>query len=643
MSMLIGPRRSLLRGRPASSGPTPFDFDAASVTFTPKMAKRTAPGPFAAAPIVQGKWTPSSGDSVVVSRGTLVSGSFYTNFDAYQGSIVFWVTPEWNGNDSKEHNLVYWSATAYIAKATSNVLVFRMGDLYAQVSAVAWTAGTTYCVVVRWDIRNTLDGAKYVCISVNDSHTFADDATGSTVYPAATWFIGSNLSAYYGANAIIEGLTIYRRPLFDGTYGVDVGNGDELALIYAAGAGKDPTELTGSFDVCLCVPTNATAGELATGTGEAWSHPHASALLTDTFAQTTYGSSAWTAEGTPSIGPADMATAQKIFAWGYSWTNDAADEGIYQDVTVAPGDTYILRMIAHADGTSQPKLVAYDQDNTAEIASDTGTTTSTRAAPDVLTVAITIPAGCTTMRVKVINVIDSGVMYVHQVEMYATDATFSAGEYAGINSNGTIANAVLQVGSGTTALGHEVARITGASPTLFVPVKLTPVTLTVTPASQANSTETSGIRVDGLDTMTQPIANLTATSGQIRWDYTPRHSAADAVKFGNAAAYIAELYGAADNYIRVYWSAANTITLAFDDGGGAHTTTWDATGAIVAGTTYLLQIDISAAAMTLSVDGVVKATITTAISFATVPTAAHWGASQAAVSAADSTFAAPTP
>jgi hypothetical protein len=95
----------------------------------------------------------------------------------------------------------------------------------------------------------------------------------------------------YPPNAIIEGLTIYRRPLFDGTYGTDVGNGDEINLIYNSGTGKDPTLVTGSWDVVFALPTNASTGALATGTGNAWSHPHASNLLyTSTVAPLTMSS-----------------------------------------------------------------------------------------------------------------------------------------------------------------------------------------------------------------------------------------------------------------------------------------------------------------------------------------------------------------
>ena len=87
--------------------------------------------------------------------------------------------------------------------------------------------------------------------------------------------IGSRNDGSAPANAIIEGLTIYRRPLYDGAYGSNVGNGDEINLIYNSGTGKDPTLVTGSWDVVFALPTNSTVGALATGTGEALSHPHA--------------------------------------------------------------------------------------------------------------------------------------------------------------------------------------------------------------------------------------------------------------------------------------------------------------------------------------------------------------------------------
>ncbi|PIZ45089.1 hypothetical protein COY32_05630, partial [candidate division WWE3 bacterium CG_4_10_14_0_2_um_filter_41_14] len=143
--------------------------------------------------------------------------------------------------------------------------------------SVAVTAGTTYLVVGRWDLDTTLDGTNYMSISVNDVASFGGTSWPFGIAATPTDFnVGGSSRT---APGIIEGLTIYRRPLFDGTYGIDVGNGDEINQIYNSGTGKDPTLVTGSWDVVFALPTNASTGALATGTGNAWSHPHASNLL----------------------------------------------------------------------------------------------------------------------------------------------------------------------------------------------------------------------------------------------------------------------------------------------------------------------------------------------------------------------------
>ena len=261
MSMLTGTRRALLPGATKR-----LDFDPNLCTFTPSMAKRTAPGPFAAAPIVQGKWD-SSGvpDAVTFSRGSQVASNWYDNIDPYQGSIVFWITPEWNGNDGKRHDIVVASNYIYIIKHADNRLYANFtSGLTLSLSASGWVAGTTYCVVVRWDSKNTLDGTNYICATVDDAHTFGDSSTAAAGAPSSTAYIGSGgaTGTEYPANAIIEGLTIYRRVLFDGAYGVNVSGVDEVAAI---SAGVDPCLVTGSWDVCFALPTDSSVGALVTG------------------------------------------------------------------------------------------------------------------------------------------------------------------------------------------------------------------------------------------------------------------------------------------------------------------------------------------------------------------------------------------
>ena len=122
------------------------------------------------------------------------------------------------------------------------------------------------------------------------------------------------------------------------------------------------------------------------------------------------------------------------------------------------------------------------------------------------------------------------------------------------------------------------------------------------------------------------------------WPYTPRHDAADAAKFGITTPYIGEAYQAATNYIRVYWSAANEITLAFNDTGGAHTQAWDCTGLIAAGTEYDFEVRYSGAQMTLRVDNAIMATISTSIMFSTVMTTFYGGGKQDGTLQADAVF-----
>ena len=214
-----------------------------AVTFTAGMAKRDGPGPFAGAPIVQGNYDGTgTPDNLRYTSSTTLSSEFKNVYDLNQGSVVMWVTPEWNGNDGKNHYL--WrqgSSGGALFKFSNNNLRFNVGGQIVDVDASTWTAGTTYNVVARWDIDNTLNGTNYLSLSVNDSHTY-----GVTTIPSPS----TNTNFYAGASntslasdSVIEGLTIYRRPLFDGTYGIDVGNGDEINQIYNSGSGNDYRKL----------------------------------------------------------------------------------------------------------------------------------------------------------------------------------------------------------------------------------------------------------------------------------------------------------------------------------------------------------------------------------------------------------------
>jgi len=264
------------------------------------MAKR-ATSVFAAAPIVQGKWDGTGVPDVLQlpAASQVVHDSFYDLLDVTQGSIPFWITPEWDGGDGVVRR-IYYAGSDFMVYIESDDLRLKIGTQILAVDISGWVAGTTYCVVVRWDANNTLDGTNLFSISINDSHNFG--VTTQPTLPANTNKIVGSTSNSGPASSIIEGLTIFRRPLFDGTYGQCLtydasGPVDELAAIYAAGAGADPCTIVGgggSWDIPFCFPTNATAGALVTGTGEAWSHPHSSNEVEDGwFATGFYGGGDW--------------------------------------------------------------------------------------------------------------------------------------------------------------------------------------------------------------------------------------------------------------------------------------------------------------------------------------------------------------
>ena len=367
----------LRRRRLTDGGEDIFKFVPAWAIFTPSMSKRNSAGPFAAGVMVQGKRDITGiGDDIGLLRGSEIKTGFFPVFDVNQGSLVLWITPEWNGNDGLEHYILTPSSAApSLFKYSDNSLYFALLGVsnLVSVDVSSWVAGNTYCVVCRWDSKNKLDGTNYACLSINDVNSFGRTTSWTPSSPLASMFVA--YSIYPSANAIIEGLTIYRRVLFDGTYGQDIGNGDELALIYTAGTGKDPTEITGSWDVVFCLPTNATAGALVTGTGEAWSHPHSSNLLKDGWlADGFYGGGKYVLKtGTPGnpgyltipdsapiqnlLAGAltvdgwvrlDQDSAPYIFLWSkakyFLYIDNTGVPGLYLDI-LTPGDTFTFFLL----------------------------------------------------------------------------------------------------------------------------------------------------------------------------------------------------------------------------------------------------------------------------------------------------------
>ena len=171
------------------------------------------------------------------------------------------------------------------------------------------------------------------------------------------------------------------------------------------------------------------------------------------------------------------------------------------------------------------------------------------------------------------------------------------------------------------------------------------VALTVTPASEANSLETSGLRVDGQDlcSWTPPVGRLLAAQGWLRWNWTPRHDAADLAAFAGATnlPYLVYVFGDANNNIIVEVTAANTIQLDVTANAVNAVANWNCAGAIVADTTYKMEVRWDGNWFRFIVDDVVQAQVTPAGTFTLDPTLVYWGCDATPEHEADATYAAP--
>lgn len=861
-----------MAARGARRGTGYLSFLPSSAVFTPALARRNGgSSAFDTGLAVQGGWANgSAGDTVTVSRGAQISGSFYANFDANQGWLVCWLTPEWDGDDAKSHYIMQWSANGALYKHTDNKLYLSVASgVSVSVDVSAWAAGTTYAIEARWDADCALDASdNHLCLSIDDSHTFGRTTDYTAEAPSASLYVGTNASGNNPVSAVVEGLTVYRRPGWDGTNGINMWGVDELALT------ADKCETTGSWDVVFCLPTNTYVGtESAAGTEhEAWSHPHGSNILTDGYCQTTYASSAWDTVGSPTSGPEDMAATEKIYGWGYKWEADASGQGVAQTLTgLTYNACYVVRPVV--DSTVAATLNILDATNSTTIASftlPTGTRTAPAAMPylcfevpmqraafgqfvhsgqpsdtETVTIGTTVytykddisspgagaiyvkigasaaatadnlrraitdagtldtnysygagagahatataalgvgthvvivtaktagvagnaialestaanvtrsaatlewgcDANCTSITVQVLST-DAQTIHLHQLEVlpiyllnaggqrgrgdpflpdgwanvveeagwvardfdnerygvsctkltadclgshlapnytspsenpdsyhyfasgnwgklsetpdpdfYIQHQTFTGRKQGIYNVLGSIVGHVTSTDwQLVQAVMHTVGEIAASGSGIFMTslsngkiryaadayvLDADMLTLTLTPANAAASAEGSGLRVDGLDACSQTVRGLGATSGTICLSYTARHAPADVAKFGAATPYILDCYGDANNYIRLYWSSASTLTLAYNDGGGAHSGTISGSG-FLPGTAKTVQISYSGDGMVLSVDGYLVLTLADAPSFATVPTTVYWGQKNDGTCHCDAVFA----
>jgi len=459
----------------AGSLDVPFSFDPA---MTKRWTNAIDGGPFHVAPLIQAsdEGACSRGDAIVVDKGLRIGGTFFDRFDSAQGTIVFWVTPEWNIVDISDaaRHFLRIGDFGFGVDGQSHGAFVQLGSERVIFSGAftGWTAGTTHFVALRWDVRTRSLDRNYVHLRV--------DRTGYGALQNAVAAPATNTQLIIGAfdetglgaiGAFIEGLTIYRRPLTDPNGGVDVGQPNEINNLFNIGRGIEPTLLTGSWDVVFALPTDAEDTVLAMprDASQAFGHPfHDNRLGEPGYLITSSQLASWSTVGSNVL---VEAATEKIFGGGAKVTTITRNSGIAMDFTsLSAGHALVVRALVHSDGTSVVRLRLSDA--SVELFHVDGTRSSRRDRPDVLIGTATVATG-TALHLELLNnAAANSSFHVHQVEVlrnllrnpsFEEGATSSSGEWlpdAWANSSPNALRTrqeIAIVHSGTTSVGLDNA------------------------------------------------------------------------------------------------------------------------------------------------------------------------------------------
>ena len=131
------------------------------------------------------------------------------------------------------------------------------------------------------------------------------------------------------------------------------------------------------------------------------------------------------------------------------------------------------------------------------------------------------------------------------------------------------------------------------------------------------------------------IQKLTSRHGSIYWKMAP-----GADENGANGMYMAAFHYDSSVFIKLYFSANNTLTMAYTGKDAtARSTTWDCTGLLAHdGTTYEMKLEYTPGSMKLYVDNSEVASLAYDVDFSgCIPDTAYWGTDSAGANAYTST------
>lgn len=179
-------------------------------------------------------------DNLYYDRGSIVNGVNYTNFNPYQGTLIFWVKPYFDGDDGKNHMIFFELGDSndyvFVEKGSGNQLILEVAHNGAIananiiVNSANFAAGTWYFIACRWDRNNSIDGTNTIGIKLGSAENKDNTALGTPAAVDTKISIGLRQDT---VNALFDGLIYYEiheRALTD----------TEVLALYNSGAGVEP-------------------------------------------------------------------------------------------------------------------------------------------------------------------------------------------------------------------------------------------------------------------------------------------------------------------------------------------------------------------------------------------------------------------
>lgn len=387
--------------------------------------------PFALAfPFDRGPAGADLGDALTFSRGERVRGTHYENADPGQGSIVVWVSLLASLDEDAGPSWLFSLSGLTVALAAGGDLIVEVADVGPftfPAVASSWALGEPHLLVLRWDSRQPVDDIHHLLVHVDNAVYREQTEAWTAPAPAALQVVGArDEGCRESAGAALAGLTVYRRVLYDGSWGVDLGRGSEVGQIWDDGDGGDPVAFTGSWDVVFALPGDRRTlrlddDSLEGGAAEAWSHPVLADLLEGQGhleREDVLGGELW--EVTDEAGVAAIPPADQLEGGGVALSFDDPSAGAFVALRPVPGDDLVARALVHSPGAGVPNLMLVDPEAGVELTQVAGSAGTRRDRPEELVLTFEVPDGVRLVHLYLQDAAGSAapVMW-HHVEVFA--------------------------------------------------------------------------------------------------------------------------------------------------------------------------------------------------------------------------------